>query len=194
MAASKLLTTVRREIRRRNYSYKTEQAYVGWIKRFIYFHNITHPKEMGATEVEHFLNYLANEQNVAASTQNQALSALVFLYKQVFDVKILQLDNLKRAHKPINIPVVLAPNEVHQILFHTKGLKHRRVMLPKTCLLPLKDQINHVTKQHQQDLKNGVGETLLPKALAKKYPQEGKKMGWQYIFCSNQWSKDPRSG
>jgi site-specific recombinase XerD len=71
---------VRREIRRRNYSYKTEQAYVGWIKRFIYFHNITHPKEMGATEVKHFLNYLANEQNVVASAQNQALSALVFLY------------------------------------------------------------------------------------------------------------------
>ena len=85
--------------------------------------------------------------------------------------------------------------EHHYIIVRSgKGLKDRRVMLPKTCIVPLKDQINHVTKQHQQDLKNGVGETLLPKALAKKYPQEGKKMGWQYIFCSNQLSKDPRSG
>lgn len=74
-----------------------------------------------------------------------------------------------------------------------KGLKDWRVTLPKTCIVPLKDQINHVTKQHQQDLKNDVGETLLPKAWAKKYPQEGKKKGWQYIFYSNQWSKDPRS-
>ena len=116
MPSSKLLT----QIRRRNYSFKTEQAYMGWIKRFIYFHNITHPKKMGASEVEDSLNDLSNEQNVAASTQNQALSALVFLYKQVFDVKILQLDILKRARKPINIPVVLAPNEVHQILFIRK--------------------------------------------------------------------------
>ena len=81
MAASKLLRQVRREIRRRNYSYKIEQAYIGWIKRYIYFHNTTHPIEMGTSEVEKYLSYLANEINVAASTQNQALSALVFLYK-----------------------------------------------------------------------------------------------------------------
>ncbi len=235
MAASKLLTHVRREIRRRNYSYKTEQAYIGWIKRYIYFHNTTHPAEMGAPEVEQFLNYLANEANVAAATQNQALSALVFLYKQVLELPALKLSGLERARKPVRVPVVLSQNEVLQILSHTtgiahlmvglmygsgmrisevlrlriadvdfeqhyvlvrsgKGLKDRRVMLPLSCVDAMKGQIWKATQQHRLDLHDGHGEALLPKALSRKYPNEGKELGWQYVFFSNRLTTDPRSG
>lgn len=85
MSKSKLLTKVREEIRRRNYSYRTEKAYCRWIVRYIKFHGLTHPLKMDQEEVVKFLNWLANERNVAASTQNQALCAIVFLYEQVLD-------------------------------------------------------------------------------------------------------------
>jgi hypothetical protein len=77
----KLSDQVRDAIRLKHYSYRTEQAYVGWIKRYVLFHGVRHPSEMGAPEVEAFLTYLAVKENVAASTQNQALSALLFLYR-----------------------------------------------------------------------------------------------------------------
>ena len=79
----KLLDQVRDAIRLKHYSYRTEQAYVGWIKRYIYFHDVRHPSEMGAPEVEAYLTHLAVKEHVAASTQNQALSALLFLYCEV---------------------------------------------------------------------------------------------------------------
>jgi hypothetical protein len=79
----KPLDQVRDAIRLKHYSYRTEQAYVGWIMRYIYFHNVRHPSEMGAPEVEAYLTHLAVKEHVAASTQNQALSALLFLYREV---------------------------------------------------------------------------------------------------------------
>lgn len=123
MGKSKLLTEVREEIRRRNYSYKTEQSYIGWIKRYIHFHGIVHPIELSDRDVEQFLNYLANSQNVAASTQNQALSALVFLYKQVLGRKVLHLKDIKRAKKPAKIPVVLSVSEIKAIFEQLSSLK-----------------------------------------------------------------------
>lgn len=116
MGKSKLLGQVRERIRRLNYSYKTEQAYTGWIVRYIRFHGTVHPNELGSAEVEAYLNYLANQKNVAASTQNQALSALVFLYKEILDKPRLKLDKLERAQKPIKVPIVLTKLEVRQIL------------------------------------------------------------------------------
>ena len=89
VGGSKLLAQARDAIRLKHYSIRTEQAYLQWIKRFVLFHKVKHPREMGAPEVEHFLTYLAVELNVAASTQNQALNALVFLYKQVYEPYIL---------------------------------------------------------------------------------------------------------
>ena len=120
---SKLKDQVRQEIRRRNYSYKTEQAYLNWIVRFIKFHGTVHPSELSEKEVEAYLNYLANKRNVAASTQNQALSALVFLYKQVLEVKTLNLDNLVRAKKPQKLPVVLSKREIAQIIMECSGIE-----------------------------------------------------------------------
>ncbi len=121
MGKSKLLDKVRQEIRRRNYSYRTEQAYTSWIVRYIRFHGTIHPVKLGSDKVEEFLNDLANRQNVAASTQNQALSALVFLYKQVLGKQILKLDNLKRANKPSKLPTVLSHSEALVILEKLSG-------------------------------------------------------------------------
>jgi integron integrase len=122
MAKSKLLEQVKEEIRRRNYSYKTEQAYTRWIVRFVKFHGTVHPKELGDHQVEEFLNYLANTRMVAAGTQNQALAALVFLYKEVLGEERLKLDNLQRAKKPKKLPVVLSVEEVSAVFKHLGGI------------------------------------------------------------------------
>ncbi|MEX1135870.1 MAG: site-specific integrase [Balneolales bacterium] len=100
MAKSKLLQNVREEIRRRGYSYRTEQSYTSWIVRLIRFNKLKHPNEITSAEIVAYLNYLANERNVAPNTQNQALCAIVFLYKQVLKVPMPELDNLQRAKKP----------------------------------------------------------------------------------------------
>jgi len=122
MGKSQLLEKVREEIRRRNYSYRTEQAYINWIVRYIKFHNITHPLDLTDHDVERYLNYLGNEKNVAASTQNQALSALVFLYKQILLKPSLKLDKLKRAKRPEILPVVLSHEEASLILNELTGI------------------------------------------------------------------------
>jgi len=119
--ASKLIKRIREEIRRRNYSYRTEKAYLRWIIRFIKFHRLSHPKNMGEKEVVAFLNWLANERNVAASTQNQALCAIVFLYKQVLEQPLGELEDLKRAKEPENLPVVLSQDEARKILKKMEG-------------------------------------------------------------------------
>ena len=104
--SKKLLDQVRDAIRLKHYSIRTEQAYVHWIKRYIFFHDVRHPAEMGTPEVEAFLTHLAVKENVAASTQNQALSALVFLYREVLHQDLGPIDAL-RAKKPKRLPTVL---------------------------------------------------------------------------------------
>lgn len=117
----KLLDRVRSAIRTRHYSIRTEEAYVQWIRRFVLFHNKRHPSSMGAEEVNAFLSHLAVEGNVAASTQNQALSALLFLYKEVLGEPLPWLDEIVRARKPHRLPVVLTPEEVAAVLGHLSG-------------------------------------------------------------------------
>ncbi|TVR16249.1 MAG: integron integrase [Balneolaceae bacterium] len=121
MAKSKLLDSVRSEIRRRNYSYNTEKSYCSWIVRYIRFHNLTHPEKLDGKHVVMFLNYLAENRNVAASTQNQALCALVFLYEHIIKKPINELKTLKRAKKPKRLPVVLNDKEVKLILSKLQG-------------------------------------------------------------------------
>lgn len=113
---SELLNKVRALIRTRHYSYRTEQTYVHWIKQFILFHNKRHPAEMGAAEVTEFLSYLAVSRRVAASTQNQALAALLFLYRQTLGIDLPWLDNVVRAKRPARLPVVLTKEEVRMLL------------------------------------------------------------------------------
>ena len=118
----KLLDQVRAELRTRHYSIRTEQTYIDWIKRFIIFHKKQHPKNLGAAQVQAFLNHLAVNRNVASSTQNQALNALVFLYKQVLQQDFGMLDDVKRAKRPARLPVVLTREEVQGIFVHMKGV------------------------------------------------------------------------
>ena len=112
----RLLDRVRAALRLRHRSLRTEQAYVGWIRRFIHFHGVRHPDEMGAAEVVEFLSHLAVEGNVAASTQNQALAALLFLYRDVLGRELEGLDTAVRARAPRRLPVVLTREEVRAVL------------------------------------------------------------------------------
>jgi integron integrase len=119
----RLLTDVRLTLRRMHYSYRTEQSYVHWMKRFIYFHGKKHPKEMGAAEVTAFLNHLATERNVAAATQNQALNALLFLYKEILHVNLPWLNDVVRAKRPARLPTVLTQDEVKRLIAGLEGTK-----------------------------------------------------------------------
>jgi integron integrase len=112
----KLLDQVRHAIRTRHYSYRTEKAYVHWIKRFIFFHNKRHPAELGEPEIGRFLSNLATDGHVSASTQNQALNALLFLYKEILERKIGLIQGVVRANRPKRLPVVLTKEEVKRVL------------------------------------------------------------------------------
>ena len=117
----KLLDQVRDAIRLKHYSIRTEEAYVNWIKRCIFFHNKRHPKEMGVLEIEAFLTHLAVNERVAASTQNQALSALLFLYREVLQQDLDGPINAIRAKRPKRLPTVLTKEEVHRVIGYLSG-------------------------------------------------------------------------
>jgi integron integrase len=120
-AGPRLLDRLRSEIRTRHYSIRTESAYVGWVRRFILFHNKRHPQDMGAAEVGAFLSHLATERNVAATTQNQAKSALLFLYSQVLKQELPWLDEVTTARTQRKLPVVLTSSEVRALLHELNG-------------------------------------------------------------------------
>lgn len=117
----KLLDQVREQIRLRHYSIRTEAVYLEWVKRYIRFHKYRHPQEMGGPEVEAFLSDLAVRRDVSASTQNQALSAILFLYKQVLQIELPWMDGVIRARRPQRLPVVLTREEVASVLAQLDG-------------------------------------------------------------------------
>jgi integron integrase len=117
----RLVQRFREAIRALHYSRRTEKAYWYWVRYFVFFHGKRHPAEMGAPEVTTFLSWLAAERKVAAATQNQALSALLFLYKQVLGVDLPWLAGLVRAQRPVRVPVVLTPTEVRRLLEPLQG-------------------------------------------------------------------------
>lgn len=119
--AKKLLDTVRDVLSLHHYSYLTEESYVQWIRRFILFHDKRHPREMGAEEIQRFLTTLATRGKVAASTQNQALSAILFLYKKVLEIDLPWMDDIVRARRPVRVPVVLTQGEVARVLAAMTG-------------------------------------------------------------------------
>jgi integron integrase len=118
---SKLLDDVRQLLRTRHYSYRTEQSYVHWIKRYLVFHQLKHPATMGAQEVKAFLTDLAVAKTVSAATQNQALAALLFLYKEVLNIDLPWLGDIPRAKAAQRLPVVLTREEVQAVLAHLQG-------------------------------------------------------------------------
>lgn len=117
----KLIDQVRRAIRARQYSPRTESAYVRWVREFVRFHNLRHPKELGADEIRQFVSYLANERRVSASTQNQALCALLFLYREVLGGDIGWIDGIELTRRPRRLPVVLTRDEVRAVLRELSG-------------------------------------------------------------------------
>ena len=114
---------MREVIRRKHYSFRTEDSYLQWVRRFIVFHGKRHPREMGAREITAFLNHLVKSHDVAAATQNQALSALLFLYREVLDTPLAWLEGLERAKRPARVPTVLSVAEVAALLSFLKGSK-----------------------------------------------------------------------
>lgn len=122
----RLFDRVRAAIRLRHYSIRTETAYLGWIRRYIFFHKVRHPDEMGAAEVVEFLSDLAVNGHVSSSTQNQALCALVFLYREVLGRELEGLDNAVRARRPAHLPVVMSQREV-KALFDVLDERYRLI-------------------------------------------------------------------
>ena len=232
MSKPRLIDQVREEIRVRHYSLRTEKTYIQWIRRYILFHDKRHPCEMGEKEISAFLSHLAVTRHVSASTQNQALSAILFLYQKVLDQKLDWLEDVVRAKRPQRLPVVLTRSEVSlllgeisgvnglvaRVLYGTgmrqmeclrlrvkdidfdyrqihvrsgKGDKDRVTVLPQALTDPLAQQLETAHRTHQHDLKEGFGETCLPYAISRKFPNAGREWGWQFVFPATRRSTDP---
>ena len=229
------LVRVRDRIRFKHYSIRTEQAYLDRIRRFTRHHGNRHPTGMGAPEVEAFLTDLAVSRDVSASTQNQAKSAILFLYKEVLGVELPWLANIHSAKAAQRLPVVLTADEVDQVLCALRGVHHligrllygtgmrimealrfrvkdiefarheilirdgkgakdRVTMLPRGLMQPLHRHLAKVAQLHREDLAHGRGDTYLPAALARKYPNARREWCWQYVFPTDRVGIDPRSG
>jgi integron integrase len=165
---------VRDAIRARHYSRRTEKAYAHWIKQYIFFHGKRHPADMGAPEVTAFLTSLAVHDKVAASTQNQALSVLLFLYREVLGVELPWLDDVVRAKRPQHLPVVLTRDEVRAVLQRLDGVPRLMALLLygaglrllECCRLRVKDvdfATNQITIRDGKGHKDRV--TMLPAAV-----------------------------
>lgn len=164
----------RAAIRVRGYSYATEQSYWGWVRQFIIFHAKRHPRELGAADVQMFLEYLSVERTVSASTQAQALNALVFLYKQVLDSPLGEIGDFARARRPRKVPVVLSVEEVRALLAGLDGTARLMAQLLYGAGLRLMEcvrlRVKDVDLQRGvitlQDTKGGHGRvTMLPEAV-----------------------------
>jgi integron integrase len=171
----KLLDQIRDRVRRLGYAKRTELSYVHWVKRYILFHGKRHPREMGKQEVEAFLTDLAVERGVAAATQNLALSAILFLYREVLAVPLPWLDDVARAKKPARLPTVLTRSEVQSILEHTDGTVGVMLRLLYGTGMRLMECVRLRVKDvdfalHQITVRDGKGGkdrvTMLPRSLA----------------------------
>jgi integron integrase len=233
--SERTIEALRRELRTRHYSRKTERAYVGWVVRFLDFHGRVDPGELGRAQIDAFLTSLATEAEVGAATQNQAASALMFLFKNVLGRDPGSLENTIRAQKGKRLPVVLERDEVWRILsgldspyrliatlLYGSGLRlaealHLRVhdveldrreiliragkgdqdrvsMLPDRVRRELSDQITVVQAQHERDLAREAGWVDVPDAVARKYPNAPRELGWQWIFPATKVSRLSRPG
>jgi integron integrase len=166
----KLLDQVRDAIRVKHYSYSTEKTYVYWIHRFILFHNKRHPREMGTPELTQFLTHLAVSEQVSAATQNQAMSAVLFLYRTVLQQELLGIDAV-RAKRSRYLPTVLTPDEVHQVIGQSYGVPKLVMQLLYGSGLRLSEVLQLRVKdidfaQHQLGIRDTKGKesrvTMLP--------------------------------
>ena len=230
-----LLNEVRRVVRLKHFSASTEKSYIYYIRSFIHFHGRKRPQSMGAPEISAYLSHLAVEKNVAASTQNVAFNALLFLYRDVLAIELPPLGDVLRANRPARLPVVFTKSEAQKILGAMSGTNHllasllygsglrlmegvrlrvkdldfeyaqitirdgkgqkdRRVPLPQPLIFALREQLQRVRELHQSDLSEGFGEVFLPDALARKYRNAAREIGWQWVFPARNRVLDPRTG
>ena len=230
----KLLAQVRQAIRVRHYSRRTEEAYVYWVRRYILFHGLRHPAELGEADVTRFVSSLAVERRVSASTQNQALAALLFLYREVLGRPVGWLARVVHAKRSVRIPVVLTRAEVRGVLGRMqgtarlvasllygsgvrlleglqlrvkdvdfganeiivrggKGDRDRHTVLPDALRADLERQCERVRQLHARDCAEGAGWVELPHALAEKYPNAGREVGWQWMFPATRVYLHPRT-
>lgn len=193
MTKPRLLDSVRDAIRTRHYSPRTEESYIHWIKRYIFFNNKRHPSEMGEAEITAFLSHLAVDKNVAASTQNQALSALLFLYKNVLNIELDWLDNVVRAKR---LPTVLTQQQVATLLNHLPD----RYQLFCRLMYGTGMRLLETSRQRVQDVdfdykqiivRSGKGNrdrvTILPKSLIEPIQQH-------LLYIKSQHDRDLSEG
>jgi integron integrase len=231
----KLLDEIRKHLRSRYYSRKTEEAYIKWIRDFIIFNGKIHPLNLDRTHIEKYLTHLAVDRQVAAATQNQALCGIVYLYKNFLEKDFGWLEDVVRAANKKKLPVVFTKTEALNIIDNlegsiklivsllygsglrlneclhlrikdidfdyksltirdSKGDKDRTTVLSQKIIPELKKQVEKVSITHQRDLSRGKGETILPFALSRKYPNASKELGWQYVFPANKFIKDSTNG
>jgi site-specific recombinase XerD len=192
-----LIEDVRRVLRLHHYSIHTERAYVEWIVRFVRFHRMQSRADLVPAEakIEAFLTDLAIQGNVAAATQNQAMNALVFLYKRVLNQALEDRINAVRTDKKVNVPVVMTRDEVATVLSLMEGTPQLVAKLLYGSGLRIMEALRaRVKTLHQQDLAQGHGAVYLPHALERKYRQTATAWGWQYVFPARHLSVDPRTG
>jgi integron integrase len=234
-AEPKLLDQLSEIMRLKHMAFSTEKTYREWVVRYCKFHDFRHPREMRSKEITAFLSHLATDRHVSASTQNQALCAIIFLYKNVIKAEPEELEDMIWAKRPKTLPVVLSKEEVSRVidsiddsrnkmmvrmLYGTgmrlkelirlrikdidfsrnqitirrgKGDKDRIAILPQCVRADLHAQIAYASELHATDLAEDKGEVYMPEALAEKYPNAARELGWQYVFPSHKLSKDPRS-
>ena len=232
----KLEQQIRDACRVRHYSLATEKVYVGWYKSFVRWAGLRHPATLGGDMVERYLTHLATEREVSASTQRQALSALLFLYQQVLGLKLPWMDNIVRAKQPHRLPCVLTVSETQRVLAKLptdatglllrliygaglrlaeglrlrvkdidwerrsiivrggKGDKDRATMLPASLVPALREQLERRRALHQLDVLAGRVDVELPHALAAKYPNASREWAWQWLFATDGYCTDPRTG
>ena len=182
-----LIQRYREELQTRHDARRTVATYEQWLRRFLRFHGRRHPREMGSEEVNAFLTHLAVELQVSPSTQNQALSALLFLYRELLDgVEALVAGVLYggglRLMEALRLRVHDVDFQRQQITVRQgKGGKDRRTMLPATVGEKLRVHLEGVRRVHRQDLAEGYGRVALPYALARKYPHAPVEWGWQWV-------------
>ncbi len=181
----RLLDQVRHVIRKKHYSIRTEQAYSDWIKRFILFHGKKHPKDMGETEISQYISYLAVKKNVAASTQNQALNAIVFLYKQVLNRELGDFGSMQRAKRSKKLPVILTKDETDRVLTAMSGTTALMAKLLYGCGLRLMECLRLRVKdvefdRNQVTVRDGKGHkdrvTMLPVQLKPQLVEHLKRV------------------
>src|ERR1700733_579746 len=169
-----LLEVAKEKMRTRHFAYRTEQIYLHWIRRYVNFHDRRHPRGLGHEGVEKFLSHLAVDAKVGASTQNQALQALLFLYRQVLDIDLPWLENVTRASRPKRLPVVLTPAEVRSVLAQLEGttwlvanlLYGSGLRLMESLRLRVKDVVTERCELIVRDAKGGKDRvTVLPETI-----------------------------